>query len=174
MILIVAVTVFLFYRQRRNPSRYFLCAAFLMASVFLLSVRMHERYLFPTLLFLLSAYAYKPVGDLLYCYAGFSAVFLYNTCFVLYLYEPANYNRKAPVIVFASALMLLCAAFLYRTLLQYEQLAPYPALKLSGHMKKRKNGAAGKRNPAPVGHLRPPQPFLPLQRQTGSSCLPSP
>lgn len=136
LILIVAVTVFLFYRQRRNPSRYFLCAAFLMASVFLLSVRMHERYLFPTLLFLLSAYAYKPVGDLLYCYAGFSAVFLYNTCFVLYLYEPANYNRKAPVIVFASALMLLCAAFLYRTLLQYEQLAPYPALKLSGHMKK--------------------------------------
>ncbi len=67
LILIVAVTVFLFYRQRRNPSRYFLCAAFLMASVFLLSVRMHERYLFPTLLLLLSAYAYKPVGGLFYC-----------------------------------------------------------------------------------------------------------
>lgn len=127
LILTVSASVLLFLRMRKHPARYFLTGAFLMCFVFLCSVRMHERYLFPALLLLLFAYAQKPAGPLLYCYTGFSCILFCNTAYVLYAYDASAYNRLEPLIVLASAFMLLCAGFFCRVLLRYERLAPFPA-----------------------------------------------
>ena len=44
----------------------------LVISIFVLSVRMHERYMYPGLLLLLLAYVYKPSRLTYLCYGGFS------------------------------------------------------------------------------------------------------
>lgn len=127
LVLIVSASVLLFFRLKKHPSRYFLTGAFLMCFVFLCSVRMHERYLFPALLLLLFAYAQKPAGSLLSCYVGFSCVLYCNTAYVLYAYNASTYNRLEPLILLASAFMLLCTGFFCRTLLRCERLAPFPS-----------------------------------------------
>lgn len=113
---IAAVTAFvlflsLLHRSRRE--KYPFLAALLVLTVFMFSVRMHERYMYPGLLLLLLAYVYKPSKYLFYCYSGFSILHFYNTAFVLFFYDPANYDRKSPVILLVSAGMLACTALLY-------------------------------------------------------------
>lgn len=126
LVLLTLVSILLFFRIQKQPSRYFLSSAFLGSLVFLLSVGMHEHDLFPVLLLLLAAYAQKPAGELLYCYTGFSAVLFGNTAFVLYLYDASAYNRRAPLLFFTSGLMVLCTCFFCRLLLRYERLSAFP------------------------------------------------
>ena len=56
ILLIVLLSAFLFFRAQNKESRYFTTASFLIISMFLFSVRMHERYLYPALALILFAY----------------------------------------------------------------------------------------------------------------------
>lgn len=87
--------------------------------MFLFSVRMHERYLYPGLALLLFCCLYKPAGSLWKCYAGFAALHFYNTANVLYHYDPQNYDRKAPIILLVSAGMLYCLYDFYKIIWKY-------------------------------------------------------
>lgn len=122
-VIIIAITLlsaYFFFKNRRNPSRYFTTAAFLIISMFLFSVRMHERYLFPAMALLLFAYITRPVQEIFLCYTGFTVLHFYNTAYILYFYDPSNYNRKAPLFVTISFLMVLCGLFYYYTLYRYD------------------------------------------------------
>lgn len=87
--------------------------------MFLFSVRMHERYMYPGLALLLFCCLYKPAGSLWKCYAGFAALHFYNTANVLYHYDPQNYDRKAPIILLVSAGMLYCLYDFYKIIWKY-------------------------------------------------------
>lgn len=103
-------------KHRKDSEKYPLLAAFLIITIFVFSVRMHERYLYPAMLLLLLAFLYKPSRKLYYCYAGFSLLHFYNTADVLFFYDPGNYDRRSPMIIMVSLGMLVLTCFLYQTL----------------------------------------------------------
>lgn len=109
----VGMTFFFSRRRKQDKTKYPFLSAFLLISIFVFSVRMHERYLFPAMLFLLLTFVYQPVKEIFYCYAGFSLLHFCNTAHVLFCYDPQNYNRTAPAILAVSAGFLLMTLYLY-------------------------------------------------------------
>lgn len=113
ILLIVAFTFVISLRKRGDSSKYPLLGAFIILTMFVFSVRMHERYMYPGLILLLLYCMYQPRKSAYLCYAGFSVTHFYNTAHVLFHYDPSNYNAKAPVIIGTSAGMVLCICFFY-------------------------------------------------------------
>ena len=87
--------------------------------MFLFSVRMHERYMYPALALLLFCCLYKPRRLSGNASVGFAALHFYNTANVLYHYDPQNYDRKAPIILLVSAGMLCCLYDFYKIIWKY-------------------------------------------------------
>ena len=116
-IILAAVLVVFYYslKHRRDWEKYPLLAALLVVTIFVFSVRMHERYLYPAMLFLLLAYLYRPSWRLFFCYGAFSLLHFYNTADVLFFYDPQNYDRRSPLIILVSLGMLAATCFLYQT-----------------------------------------------------------
>lgn len=110
----VALTVFLGLRGKSSRANYPFLAAFTVITVFLFSVRMHERYLYPALALLMLAYIHRPLAETYGCFLGFGILHFYNTAQVLFFYDPAAYDRKSIFILLVSAGMLLCGALFYR------------------------------------------------------------
>ncbi len=87
IILIVIASGVLFFREKEK-NRYFLTAAFICFSVFMLSVKMHERYAFPVLALLLCSYAISSKKEEMYFYLVISALQFVNMYHVLFCYTP--------------------------------------------------------------------------------------
>lgn len=104
---------------------YPLLAALFMASVFVFSVRMHERYLYPAVVLLLFACLRLPSKRLYLSYCGFSLLHFYNTAYVLFFYDPSAYDRKAPLILLVSAGMLLFLLLLWGCALRTDAFKSY-------------------------------------------------
>lgn len=110
----IAAVGYLSFRCKQEKSKYFFLGAFLVAGMFMLSVRMHERYMFPALVLLLAAFIYRPRKELFYLFGGLSLVHFYNTVHVYYFYDYQNFDSKAPVPIFiagASVLVFLLLAY---------------------------------------------------------------
>lgn len=126
----VFLTLFLSLKNRSSRTKYPFLAAFTVVTVFLFSVRMHERYLYPALALLLLSCIYRPDQlrspcPLTYlCYICLSILHFYNTADVLFFYNPAAYDRKSPLILTVSAGMLLCGALLYVIAFRYYSSRP--------------------------------------------------
>lgn len=119
ILLIVLFTFIISLRTGKDSSKYPLLGAFVILTMFVFSVRMHERYMFTGLILLLLSFLYKPVKHNFICYAVFSVLHFYNTAHVLYFYDPANYNRTTPVILAVSSGMVLCIIYLYQGIVNY-------------------------------------------------------
>ena len=119
IVLIVLFTFLIAMRCRKEPSRYFCLSAFIILTMFLFSVRMHERYMYPGLAMLLFCCLYQSSGSFWKCYTGFAVLHFYNTANVLYHYDPQNYNRRAPIILLVSAGMLCCLYYFYKMIWKY-------------------------------------------------------
>lgn len=113
--LIVVGVLFLSLHNRNRQEKYPFLGALVLCGIFLFSLRMHERYLFPGLLLLLFAYIFTPSRLLYLCYAFFSILHFYNTADVLFFYDPSNYDRHSPIILLVSAGMLACGGLLLYT-----------------------------------------------------------
>lgn len=103
IIVMVVAVLWMFKKNNKDASRYFMYAAFLMAGVFMFSVRMHERYMYPVMILLLFAFVMKPVKEIMYAYIGFSVVQLLNVGHILYYYDAQTYSVKAMVPILVSA-----------------------------------------------------------------------
>ena len=115
-IFIAAATAVIFaisLRHRNNKEKYPFLAAVLVITLFAFSVRMHERYLYPGLILLLFAFIYRPVKTVWLCYGAFSLLHFYNTAFVLFFYDPENYDRRAPLLLLVSAGTVLSVLLLH-------------------------------------------------------------
>ncbi len=108
------VTMMFLYKNSHNKFSIFLGASFINLTTFLFCIKMHERYLFPTLLFLLVSYIYSKDKRLLRLFFGFSFTFYVN-CFdvlklSLYDYDYDVLRYGLPVISFIN-LALFCYMF---------------------------------------------------------------
>lgn len=115
----VALTFFFALRSRRDKEKYPFLGALLILTVFSFSVRMHERYMYPGLFLLLLAYLYKPRRLTFLCYGGMSVMHFLNTADVVFFYDPANYDRRAPFLLAVSAGTLLGMGLLYYTAFRF-------------------------------------------------------
>lgn len=111
--LIVLFTFLISFILKGDSTKYLLLGAFIILTMFVFSVRMHERYMYPGLILLLFAFLYKPVKSTFVCYTVFSVLHFYNTAHVMFFYDPQNYHRKAPVILLVSAGMVLCIIYFH-------------------------------------------------------------
>ena len=82
---LAALTIFAFFllAKKNDTGSIFFVGAILVIGTFLLSIRMHERYNFPALAFLLLAYVTLRDRRLLYIYVGYSAAHFLNNMDVL-------------------------------------------------------------------------------------------
>lgn len=100
IVIVVVSTFILLSKNKKCKSKYFLMSAFLIVGVFLFSVRMHERYMYPVMVLLLLAYLMNPRKEIMYAYIGFSIVQFLNVGHVLYYYpEYFSYKAMFPILV---------------------------------------------------------------------------
>lgn len=118
IILIVLVTFLLSLKMKNHPGKYPLLAAFIILTMFVFSVRMHERYMYAGLALLIFTYLYHPIRPFAACYVLFSLLHFGNTAHVLFCYDAANYDRKAPIILALSGGMVLSILYFYYLLAQ--------------------------------------------------------
>lgn len=109
ILLIVAAVLAISLHRRNNREKYPFLGAVLILMLFVFSVRMHERYLYPGLLLLLFAFIYRPVKAVWISYGCFSVLHFYNTAYVLFFYDPSCYDPKAPFLLLVSLGMVLSA-----------------------------------------------------------------
>ncbi len=86
-IFIVLVTLFTFYlyMKGKGDSMPFLTSLILITGVFMLSSKMHERYLYPSMALLLITFILSNDKRMLWLFYGFSATGFINTCYVFVL-----------------------------------------------------------------------------------------
>ena len=108
ILLFVAASAWYNFKSKNTKGKYYFIGAFIIISMFLFSVRMHERYMFPAAVLLLLAYIEKPKKELFILYTSFSALLFANTAYVLFVYDYQNFDRwdKFPI---AMSFLGLCA-----------------------------------------------------------------
>ncbi len=111
IILTVAVSAYYCMRNKEKESKYYLTGAFIVTTVFMLSVRMHERYMYPALALLLLTAAVKRKYNYVLAFAFLSIVQFLNAYHVLFYYDYRNYDFHNPVIYIISFLSV--SAFAY-------------------------------------------------------------
>jgi len=116
IVLMTLATFLLFYALRKRQDRFFITGAFLVISMFIFSVRMHERYLFPAMILLLFAYLHNHDKQYFCHYWLISACHFCNVFYVLKYYDPSNYDRRSFFLLYASFLTVLCGIFFYISL----------------------------------------------------------
>ena len=86
----VALSGLAFYilKKKNDTSRYFVSMAIVICTMFIFSVRMHERYMFPAALLLLAAFVVKPTKQMWFTYAAFSFLQFMN---VAHVYKHVSY-----------------------------------------------------------------------------------
>lgn len=96
--------------KSKKKSAIFIAPAVLMATVYIFSVKMHERYLFPVLLFLIAGYLFSRDKRFIWLFAGFSLIHYLNVKYVLVL-NNTYIDAFAPEILILSAAHM--AMYLY-------------------------------------------------------------
>lgn len=140
----VAAAAWIHFRAKNNPSKYYFTGAFIVTSVFLLSVRMHERYIFPALALLLLAYAAYPGKKLIISYIALAALSFLNIGHVEFVYDLHHFNAKEPVTLWIAFGMLVFFGYLiYVALTEYHGYAGG-----AGFSKASSGGVPSKKNQA--------------------------
>lgn len=95
ILLVVAATVLCYLnRKKTDGSKYFLIGAFIAAGFFTLSVRVHERYMFPIFALLLLAFLFKPRKSYLFIFMGLTLVQV-NNIWHAFKFYPDHFDWKA-------------------------------------------------------------------------------
>lgn len=118
IVLLTLLATILFLRKLKNEERYYISGAFIILTMFLFSVRMHERYLFPVMMLLLMTFVMSKKRAYLYAYIGLSFSHFCNVWHVLYHYDPHNYDAKATAIILISLITTLSGVYFYYILIK--------------------------------------------------------
>lgn len=103
----VALSGYVFFKLKEDKSRYFASMAVIVSTMFLFSVRMHERYLFPVMALSLFAFLLKPTKEWFMVYIGYSMVQFLNVGYVLYHYVKDENTGPTGAIVAVTAILTL-------------------------------------------------------------------
>ena len=99
-----------YFVNSKYRASYFAAPALLMFTVYIFAVKMHERYLFPALLFILLTYIFTHDKRFLIVFAASSFAHFLNVSYVLYL-NNAYVAPNAPELIFLSSLHV--ASYIY-------------------------------------------------------------
>ncbi len=114
IVLIVISSIVISIRCKNSKSKYYFIGAYIVTCVFMFSVRMHERYIFPAMLLLLLCYAQRQRKELYILYTLLSACAFYNTAHVLFVYDVNHFNRLEPIpMVIAAATFAVTGYLIY-------------------------------------------------------------
>ncbi len=110
IILTVLAAGIIFSKKQKN--RYFMTSAFICFSVFMLSVKMHDRYAYPAIVLMLCSFLISGDKNELFLYAGISAVQFFNAAHVLFYYNPetyytGNFRQTAVIISILSVILFV-------------------------------------------------------------------
>ncbi len=98
IVIAVILSGFLYFKSKiKEDTKIYLSAAFLIITIFMFSVRMHERYMFPALVLLLMVYITKPSKKIYIVFALYSVAHFYNVAHVLFYFDPVNFDWTATV-----------------------------------------------------------------------------
>ena len=119
---IVAITLYSSYvfLKCKDRSKYYFTAAMLSFMTYMLSMKMHDRYAFPVMVFLLVAFIENKNFKTYLLYALATASQYFNTAWVLFIYEQdINLYFKSPVIMVASIINI--ALLIYMVYISHSQ-----------------------------------------------------
>lgn len=94
----VVASAWFCFKNKESESKYYITGAFIVFSVYMLSVRMHERYMYPALALLLIAAAVKRNTKYIIAFAVVSLYHFLNAYHVLFYYDPNTYDYNNPVL----------------------------------------------------------------------------
>lgn len=128
IVLVYALTAWFWFKSwKKKPndrSRYFFISAFAIIGIFTMSVRMHERYMFPAIALILAYYVLKPRKEGLLLYIIMSVVHFINVVHVLVWYDPKNFDWNDSTSAIVGGMMVI--AFAYMIYLGFEFLRKEP------------------------------------------------
>lgn len=119
LLTLLSAILFEWLRKKGHQEKYFITASFIIITMFLFSVRMHERYLYPAMALLIIACLYCRKYNLVPAYLTITFGHTVNVWYVLFHYDPGTYfSTQHETVKWLSGLMLLCAAYYYYCLLR--------------------------------------------------------
>lgn len=121
ILLTVAASAWFCIRNKESESKYYLTGAFIVTSVFMLAVRMHERYMYPALALLLVGCAVRRKKEYFFAYAALSLVQFMNAFHVLLYYDPSTYDFENPVLTVIAGLSVCAFAYFVFVLISKEK-----------------------------------------------------
>ena len=122
VIFIVCIcTVLIFVTRRNCKDRYWMASAFLITTMFLFSVRMHERYLYPAMLFLLMIYLVNNDKHFLICYLWFSLFIYWNSWHVMNYFMTDYFYSNNYLVIGISMGMVMGGIYFYRSIILCEK-----------------------------------------------------
>lgn len=93
--LVIAGAAWINFKCKEMEGKYYFLGALIITGIFTLSVRMHERYLFPAILLLVLAFVQQPRKEVYLLFSGLSCQLFCNTAHVLFYYQPEHFDAKA-------------------------------------------------------------------------------
>lgn len=117
IIFIVIVVLYLGLRWKDSEDKYYMLSAGLISFVFLFSVRMHERYVYPAFALILFAYAVKPRWKTYLSYLVVSGGCFLNMAHMLFYYKPDTYSETAGTMRIIAFFVCACIGYLFYTIL---------------------------------------------------------
>ena len=137
-VLATAVCGFIMWKGKEKNHVVFPAAAILMSTVYIFSVKMHERYLFPALIFLLLTYFFTKDRRFLYVSAGLSFVHYLNVAYVLYLNNAWIDPKSLEIVALSAGHVVLYLWFIWLVYVNYCTNRKISAEK--SHAKKKTSG----------------------------------
>lgn len=119
LLTLLSIILFEWLRKKGHQERYFITASFIIITMFLFSVRMHERYLYPAMVLLFFSCLYCRKYNFVPAYIAITIGHTLNVWYVLYHYDASTYfSTQHETVKWLSGLMLLCAAYYYYCLIR--------------------------------------------------------
>lgn len=119
LLTILSAVIFELLRRKQREERYFLTGSFLIITMFIFSVRMHERYLYPAMLLLLITCLYCRQCNFVPAYAVVSLGHFLNVWYVLYHYDAGTYySTQHQTVIWLSGVMCVCVMYYYYNLVK--------------------------------------------------------
>jgi len=107
IVLICIFALFIWLFKYNDDNRYVMIAIFVSIAMFTMSVRMHERYIYPGVILLLLYFILTKHIQALLLYFAYTIAHFYNCAYVLFFYNPENYDKRAGHIIVISAIHVI-------------------------------------------------------------------
>ncbi len=109
---IVITSALIWLANFNDRTRYILIGIFICAGMFTLSVRMHERYIYPAVVLFIVLFLITRKISVFFLYTVYTLAHFYNAAHVLFFYDPYNFDGRITPIILTSFMFVVIFGFL--------------------------------------------------------------